>query len=68
MSSHVLAPSTALTFLGLSCLALSPGCHRPLEVQKGDYLLHASPEPAPQSKALPKSRPVPPPDPDYHPE
>lgn len=68
MSSHVRPKYAALVILGLPCLILSPGCHRPLEVQKGDYLLHATPEPAPQTKSVPKSQPMPPPDPDYHPE
>jgi hypothetical protein len=68
MNSHVLAPSATLVVLGLSCLALSLGCNRPLEVQKGDYLLHATPEAVPETKPIPKSQPLPPPDPDYHPE
>jgi len=68
MNNHILAKSAALVVVGLSCLDLALGCHRPLEIQKGDYLLHASPEPAPQTKSVPKSKPMPPADPDYHPE
>ena len=64
----VFAISTTMAVLGLSALALFTGCHGPIEVQKGDYLLHASPEPAPKSKAVPNPQPMPPTDPGYHPE
>jgi hypothetical protein len=68
MSSHVLATSSALVVLGLSCLALSPGCSRPLEIQKGDYLLHGTADSAPHTESVPTSQPKASPDPDYHPE
>jgi hypothetical protein len=68
MNWHVFLPSSALVVLGLYGLVFSPGCHRPIEIQKGDYLLHATPEPAPPAKTDSKSRPIAPPDPDYHPE
>jgi hypothetical protein len=65
-------PSLLLsTQLLVSLGSLSLHCHRPVEVQKGDYLLHATPEP------LPDPAPVPPPtsppsdtqpDPEYHAE
>jgi hypothetical protein len=66
MNRRVFAASTALAVLGLSGLALAPGCNRPVEVKKGDYLLHSEPEPPVQG--LPSAPSQPTPDPDYHPE
>jgi hypothetical protein len=66
MNRYGFAASTTLAVLGLCGLALSPGCNRPVEVQKGDYLLHSAPEPAVQGLPDPSSQPTP--DPEYHPE
>jgi hypothetical protein len=49
--------------LGLAVATLCLGCHRPLEVEEGDVLLHATPEPSPPPPVPP---PLPPPD--FHPE
>lgn len=69
MNRPVFTASEALAVLGLSGLAWSPCCNRPLEIQKGDYLLHAAPaESAPLPKPAPSLRPMPSPDPGYHPE
>jgi hypothetical protein len=68
MHRHVFALSATMAVLGLSGLALSPGCNRPLEVQKGDYLLHAASEPAAPAKSSRPAQPLPSPDPAYHPE
>lgn len=66
MNRPVSAASAALAILGLSGLALAPGCNRPIEIQKGDYLLHSAPAPAVQGLPVHPAQPTP--DPDYHPE
>jgi hypothetical protein len=68
MNKHVSAAFGSMVVLGLSVLALSLGCNRPLEVQKGDYLLHGTPEPETQTGPAPRSQPILPADPEYHPE
>jgi hypothetical protein len=68
MKKQVIAPTSALVVLGMCGLALSPACRGPIEVQKGDFLLHAAPETAPPVKSDPKARPIPSPDPAYHSE
>ena len=63
MNRLVHAASLALGFLGWSCLTLAPGCRGPIEVQKGDLLLHAAPAPP-----VPAPQAQPQPAPGYHPE